>query len=153
MKIMVECPVCSAKVEEGKINKHMDGPECKVEGSDVEILGELNKGTPKPENQCLETKEMQNSGQKQSQDKLFTKLVGKRHFDQGKGLEKVKKARVDIEMTNPLVNKNVSQQKSEDDFIISDLLEDNNDWEEESDLPSSQQKIILSPSISYNPAR
>ena len=49
MKIMVECPVCSAKVEEGKINKHMDGPECKLEGSDVEILEESNKGTPKPE--------------------------------------------------------------------------------------------------------
>ena len=53
---MVECPVCSAKVEEGKINKHMDGPECKLEGSDVEILEEPNKGTPKPE-----TKEMQNT--------------------------------------------------------------------------------------------
>merc|ERR1712156_878668 len=60
MKSMVECPVCSAKVEEGKINKHMDGPECKLEDSDVEILGESNKETPKLcENQCPETKEMQ----------------------------------------------------------------------------------------------
>merc|ERR1719357_496386 len=53
----------------------MDGPECKLERSDVEILGESNKGTPKLcENQCPETKEMQNTGQKQSQDKLFTNL-------------------------------------------------------------------------------
>ena len=145
MKIMVECPVCSAKVEEGKINKHMDGPECKLE--------ESNTGTPKPENQCPQTKEVQNTGQKQSQDKLFTKLVGKRPCDQENGLEKVKKVRVDTEETNSLVDEKVSQQKSEDDFIISDLLEDNNDWDEESELPPSQQKIILSPSISYNPAR
>ena len=117
MKIMVECPVCSAKVEEGKINKHMDGPECKLEGSDVEILEESNKGTPKPE-----TKEMQNTEQIQSQDKLFTKLVGKRPCDQENGLEKVKKARVDTEENNSLVDEKVSQQKSEDDFIISDLL-------------------------------
>merc|ERR1719447_1354777 len=107
----------------------MDGPECKLE--------ESNTGTPKPENQCPQTKEVQNTGQKQSQDKLFTKLVGKRPCDQENGLEKVKKARVD----------------TEDDFIISDLLEDNNEWEEESELPPSQQKIILSPSSSYNPAR
>ena len=153
MKIMVECPVCSAKVEEGKINKHMDGPECKLEGSDVEILEESNKGTPKPENQCPQTKEVQSTGQKQSHDKLFTKLVGKRPCDQENGLEKVKKVRVDTEETNSLVDEKVSQQKSEDDFIISDLLEDNNEWEEESELPPSQQKIILSPSISYNPAR
>ena len=153
MKIMVECPVCSAKVEEGKINKHMDGPECKLEGSDVEILEESNKGTPKPENQCPQTKEVQSTGQKQSHDKLFTKLVGKRPCDQENGLEKVKKVRVDTEETNSLVDEKVSQQKSEDDFIISDLLEDNNDWDEESELPPSQQKIILSPSISYNPAR
>jgi len=154
MKIMVECPVCSAKVEEGKINKHMDGPECKLEGSDVEILEESNKGTPKLcENQCPQTKEVQSTGQKQSHDKLFTKLVGKRPCDQENGLEKVKKARVDTEETNSLVNEKVSQQKIEDDFIISDLLEDNNEWEEESELPPSQQKIILSPSISYNPAR
>ena len=153
MKIMVECPVCSAKVEEGKINKHMDGSECKLEGSDVEILEESYKGTRKPENQCPQTKEVQNTGQKQSQDKSFTKLVGKRPCDQENGLEKVKKARVDTEETNSLVNEKVSQQKSEDDFIISDLLEDNNDWDEESELPPSQQKIILSPSISYNPAR
>ena len=145
--------MCSAKVEEGKINKHMDGPECKLEGSDVEILGESNKGTPKPKNQCPETKEMQNTGQKQSQDKLFTKLVGKRPCDQKNGLEKMKKVRVDTEETNPLVDEKVSQQKNEDDFIISDLLEDNNNWEEESELPPSQQKVILSPSISYNPAR
>ena len=65
----------------------------------------------------------------------------------------MKKARVDTEETNSLVDEKVSQQKSEDDFIISDLLEDNNDWDEESKLPPSQQKIILSPSISYNPAR
>merc|ERR1719167_1340882 len=132
----------------------MDGPECKLEGSDVEILEESNKGTPKLcENQCPQTKEVQNTGQKQSQDKSFTKLVGKRPCDQENGLEKVKKARVDTEETNSLVNEKVSQQKSEDDFIISDLLEDNNDWDEESELPPSQQKIILSPSISYNPAR
>ena len=137
MKIMVDCPVCSAKVEEGKINKHMDGPECKLEGSDVEILEESNKGTPKPE-----TKEMQNTEQIQSQDKLFTKLVGKRPCDQENGLEKVKKARVDTEENNSLVDEKVSQQKSEDDFIISDLLEDNNDWDEESELPPSQQKIV-----------
>ena len=118
MKSMVECPVCSAKVEEGKINKHMDGPECKLEGSDVEILEESNKGTPKLcENQCPKTKEMQNTGQKQNQDKLFTKLVGKRLCDQENGLEKVKKARVDNEETNPLVIEKVSQQKSEDDFL------------------------------------
>ena len=149
MKIMVECPVCSAKVEEGKINKHMDGPECKLEGSDVEILEEPDKVTPKPEDQCPETRKMQ----KQSQDKLFTKLVGKRPCDQKNGLEKMKKVRVDTEETNPLVDEKVSQQKNEDDFIISDLLEDNNNWEEESELPPSQQKVILSPSISYNPAR
>ena len=44
-----------------------------------------------------------------------------------------------------------------DDSIISDLLEDkewndedSKDWDDED---SSQQKILLSPSISYNPAR
>merc|ERR1719445_2354145 len=103
----------------------MDGPECKLEGSDVEILEESNKGTPKLcENQCPQTKEVQSTGQKQSHDKLFTKLVGKRPCDQENGLEKVKKVRVDTE---------VSQQKSKDEFIISDLLEDNNDWDEESE--------------------
>merc|ERR550534_1405803 len=65
----------------------MDGPECKLEGSDVEILEEPDKVTPKPEDQCSETKEMQ----KQSQDRLFTKLVGKRPCDQENELEKVKK--------------------------------------------------------------
>ena len=35
---LVECPVCAVKVEEGQINKHMDGPDCKLEGSDIEII-------------------------------------------------------------------------------------------------------------------
>ena len=48
----------------------------------------------------------------------------------------------------------VLEQKLKDDSIIADLMVDWDDWGEEEDTaPSSQKNILLSPSISYNPAR
>ena len=48
----------------------------------------------------------------------------------------------------------VLEQKLKDDSIIADLMVDWDDWgEEEEKAPSSQKNILLSPSISYNPAR
>ena len=38
LRKVVECPVCSAKVEEEQINKHMDGPDCNLDCSEVEII-------------------------------------------------------------------------------------------------------------------
>ena len=38
LRKVVECPVCSTKVEEGHINKHMDGPECKLGGSEISLI-------------------------------------------------------------------------------------------------------------------
>ena len=48
----------------------------------------------------------------------------------------------------------VLEQKLKDDSIIADLMVDWDDWGEEEDkAPSFQRNILLSPSISYNPAR
>ena len=47
----------------------------------------------------------------------------------------------------------VLEQKLKDDSIIADLIEDNDWGEEEEKAPSSQKNILLSPSISFNPAR
>ena len=171
LRRVVECPICSVKVEEGQINKHMDGPDCKVEeGSEISIIEVEDKEKKNKYPAAPQTKDVQdpeeNEEQNASAGKLvknkgpFPKLVGKRPNGPDLELNKPKRQKTltkDVISCNtkrstvhPVAgNEEALEQNVKDESIISDLLEDK-DWVDEN---SSQQKILLSPSISYNPAR
>ena len=170
LRRVVECPICSIKVEEGQINKHMDGPDCKLEGSEISIIEVEDKEKKNIDPAALQPKVVQdleeNEEQYASAGKLvktkgpFPKLVGKRPSGPDLELNKPKRQKT---LTKDVISRNTErstvhpvagneealEQNVKDESIISDLLEDK-DWVDED---SSQQKILLSPSISYNPAR
>ena len=174
LRRVVECPVCSVKVEEGQINKHMDGPECKLGGSEIDIIEVEDEDERKfpiaPQTdttEVLEAEKEQNTNVGKlvrTQGPILKLAVGKRPCELELGLNKSNKRQkklseevssLDTERStaDPVAGKQeVLQQKVKDDSIISDLLEDD-EWVDEGAPPSSQQKILLSPSISYNPAR
>ena len=176
LRRVVECPVCSVKVEEGQINKHMDGPECKLGGSEINVIEVEDEDKDKrkfptaPQTdtaEVLEAEKEQNTNVGKlvkTQGPILKLAVGKRPCEQEQGLKKSNKRQKKLSeevsshdtersIAHPVAAKQeVLQQKVKDDSIISDLLEDE-EWVDEEALPSSQQKILLSPSISYNPAR
>ena len=166
---LVECPVCAVKVEEGQINKHMDGPDCKLEGSDIEIIeveGKVKKGKHPTATQTkiIEDKDAEKEqntcvGKPVNTEDPIPKLVGKRSCGPELDLKKPKRQKTLSEEVSSCHterstarDEEVLQQEVKDDSIISDLLEDE-DWVDEDAHTASQHKILLSPSISYNPAR
>ena len=173
LRKVVECPVCSAKVEEEQINKHMDGPDCNLDCSEVEIIevqGKNKKDRLSASHikvlENLEVEKDQNvlCGKLVHSEKPISKFVGKRSRSPGIELHKLKRQKRlsedtssrDTEKSNVPVNAEdlgVLEQKLKDDSIIADLIEDNDWGEEEDKAPYSQKNILLSPSISYNPAR
>ena len=173
LRKVVECPVCSAKVEEEQINKHMDGPDCNLDCSEVEII-EVQGKNKKEDLSASHIKVLENLEVEQDQnvlcgklvhsEKPISKFVGKRSRSPGIELHKLKRQKRlsedissrDTEKSNVPVNAEdlgVLEQKLKDDSIIADLIEDNDWGEEEDTVPTSQKNILLSPSISYNPAR
>ena len=173
LRKVVECPVCSAKVEEEQINKHMDGPDCNLDCSEVEII-EVQGKNKKERLSASHIKVLENLEDEQEQnvlcgklvhsEKTISKFVGKRSRSPGIELHKLKRQKRlsedtssrDTEKSYVPVNAEdlgVLEQKLKDDSIIADLIEDNDWGEEEEKAPSSQKNILLSPSISYNPAR
>ena len=178
LRRLVECPVCSVKVEEGQINKHMDGPNCKLEeGAEISIIEVEDKekkrkypAAPHAEFvKDLKAEKEQNTSAGivvKTEGPKIPKLVGKRPCGPDNELNKSKRQKTkevtscDTENSTPHTvfgDQELLQQRVNDDSIISDLLDDK-DWNDEDskdwvDEDSSQQKILLSPSISYNPAR
>ena len=173
LRKVVECPVCSAKVEEEQINKHMDGPDCNLDCSEVEIIEVQGKNKKERLSashikvlEDLEVEKDQNvlSGKLVHSEKPISKFVGKRSRSPGIELHKLKRQKRlsedissrDTEKSCVPVNAEdlgVLEQKLKDDSIIADLIGDNDWGEEEDKAPYSQKNILLSPSISYNPAR
>ena len=173
LRKVVECPVCSGKVEEEQINKHMDGPDCNLDCSEVEII-EVQGKNKKERLSASHIKVLENLEVEQDQnvlcgklvhsEKPISKFVGKRSRSPGIELHKLKRQKRLSEDTSSrdteksyvpvnAENLGVLEQKLKDDSIIADLIEDNDWGEEEDNAPSSQKNILLSPSISYNPAR
>ena len=156
LRRVVECPVCSVKVEEGQINKHMDGPECKLLGSEIGIIevedeDKKRKYPIASHTDVLESEKEQNTnvGKLTVQGPILKLTVGKRACMQETNKSKRQRT-LSEEMSS---TSDLLEEKVKEDSIISDLLNDE-DWVDEDDTPtSSQQKILLSPSISYNPAR